>query len=275
MNLTELLNAGAIIKVTLFFWVWGLLWLPIAIGTAIALNWHPPQPLNEKQKSILLASLYLMVPLIIWNISKVEHQSFLDYGWVWQAQTGISLMIGWSLAILSLIVLFGVEWVFGWMNWHPHLKPTPAIIGTALSILLLAFWISTTEEFVFRGFVQYQLQQDYAIIISAAITSLIFAVTHLIWQVREAIPQLPGLWLMGIVLTLACVCDQGQLGLAIGLHAGLIWGMTSLQTLGRLTYSRRVPQWVTGIADQPLAGAMGIVMLLMVAALLWTVYPKA
>lgn len=281
MNLTELLNAPAIIKVTLFFWVWGLLWLPIAIVTANALNWHPPQPLNDKQKPILLASLYLMVPLIVWIISEVEHQSFLNYGWVWQAQTGISLITGWSIGTLSLVVLFGLEWVKGWINWHPHLQPTPSdsksgvifpVIRTLLLILLLAFWISATEEFVFRGFVQYQLQQDYAIVSAAMITSLIFALTHLIWQVREAIPQLPGLWLMGMVLTLACVYNQGQLGLAIGLHAGWIWGMTSLQTLGTLTYTRQVPQGITGIADQPLAGVMGIIMLLMVAGLLWGVY---
>ncbi len=281
MNLTELLNAPAIIKVTLFFWVWGLLWLPIAIVTANALNWHPPQPLNDKQKPILLASLYLMVPGIVWIISEVEHQSFLNYDWVWQAKTGISLITGWSIGILSLVVLFGLEWVKGWINWHPNLQPTPSlsksgvifsVIRTLLLILLLAFWISATEEFVFRGFVQYQLQQDYTLVSAAMITSVIFALTHLIWQVREAVPQLPGLWLMGMVLTLACVYNQGQLGLAIGLHAGWIWGMTSLQTLGTLTYTRKVPPGVTGIGDQPLAGVMGIVMLLMVAGLLWGFY---
>ncbi|ERT07387.1 CAAX amino terminal protease family domain protein [Lyngbya aestuarii BL J] len=55
MNPWELLNAPAIIKVALFFGVWGLVWLPIAVVTAKALNWHPPQPLKEEQKPFFLA----------------------------------------------------------------------------------------------------------------------------------------------------------------------------------------------------------------------------
>lgn len=272
---------GAIIKVTFFFGVWGLLWLPIAIGTGILLNWRPPQPLNEKQKPIFLASLYLIVPFIIGGISQAYNLSFSDYGWAWQISTGISLAVGVSAAILSLAVLFGVEWILGWINWQsqPPVQPKASdflsnllpAIGSLLSVLLLALWISATEELVFRGFVQYHLQQDYTPVIAAAIASVIFALTHLIWETRETIPQLPGLWLMGMVLTLACAYN-GDLGLAIGLHAGWIWGITSLQTLGTLTYTRRIPQWVTGIADRPLAGVMGIGMLLAVAGLLWTVY---
>ena len=281
MNLWELLNAPAIIKVALFFGVWGLVWLPIAIGTAKALNWHPPQPLKEEQKPFFLASLYLIVPFLVGYLSQVENLSFSSYGWFWQISTGISIMIGLSVAILSLVVLLAFEWILGWINWQsqPPLELTTSTkssnlfsaVCSLLSILLLALWIGATEEFVFRGFVHYHLQQDYTFAIAAPITSLIFALTHLIWNIKETIPQLPGLWLMGMVLTLACVCDQG-LGLAIGLHAGLIWGIASVQTLGTLTYTRRVPPWVTGIADQPLAGGMGITILLMLAGLFWTVY---
>ncbi|MEB3281531.1 MAG: CPBP family intramembrane glutamic endopeptidase [Lyngbya sp.] len=281
MNLSELVNAPAILKVTLFFGVWGLLWLPIVIGTAMLLNWHPPQPLNDLQKPIKLASLYLIVPFIVGVISQLENLSFSSYGWLWEFSTGISLVMGLSVAILSLVVLFGVEWVLGWISWQPQpqLQLTPdnllskilSAMGSLLSILLLALWISGTEEFVFRGFIQYHLQQDYTVVIAAIITSVIFALTHLIWEIRETIPQLPGLWLMGMVLTLACIYNQ-NLGLAIGLHAGWIWGITSIQILGNLTYTRRAPQWVTGIGDQPLAGVMGIIMLLLVAGLLWAVY---
>ncbi|MDY7021164.1 MAG: CPBP family intramembrane glutamic endopeptidase, partial [Cyanobacteriota bacterium] len=267
MNLWELVNAPAIVKVTLFFGVWGLLWLPIAIAIAYLLNWHPPQPLNEKQKLILLASLYLLVPFIVWSFSQVENLSFSNYGWIGQISTGVSLAIGLSLAIFSLVILFGVEWILGWVTWQPQLSPQPSNLslsskilsttGSLLLILLLGLWISATEELVFRGFLHYHLVQDYPVIIAGAIASLIFALTHLIWEIKGTIPQLPGLWLMAMVLTLACVYNQGQLGFAIGLHAGWIWGLTSLQTLGTLTYTRRVPAWVTGIADQPLAGVMG------------------
>ena len=281
MNLPELADSSAIAKVALFFGVWGLLWLPIAIGTALALNWHPPQPLNDKQKPIFLASLYLIVPFLVGAISRAENLSFSAYGWVWEISMGISPIAGFCLAVLSLALLFGAERILGWVNWQPQpqfqpddakgpFKPLPAI-ASLLSILALALWIGATEELVFRGFVQYHLQQDYPFAISAAIASAIFALSHLIWEVRETLPQLPGLALMGMVLAFTCAGDRG-LGLAIGLHAGWIWGITGLQTLGTLTYTRRVPPWVTGIGDQPLAGVLGIAMLLAVAGLLAAVY---
>lgn len=270
MDLSALVNAPALVKVAAFFFVWGMLWLPVATASAIALNWHPPQPLDEKQKLILLASLYLIVPFIIWGISKAEGVALSNYG-IWTIELWVSGAIGFSLAIISLILLLSLEKRWGWLELQLNTNPDQTLVSAfllLLPLLLLALWIGGTEEFVFRGFLYTQLQQDYSGLSAAAIASLIFAITHLIWQVRQTLPQLPGLWLMGMVLTLACLCDRGNLGLAIGLHAGWIWGFTSLNSVGRLSYSNQVPKWITGIADQPLAGVVGIVMLLAVAGVL-------
>ena len=137
-----------------------------------------------------------------------------------------------------------------------------------LPILLIAFWISSTEELIFRGFLQKQLQQEYSVWVATLIASTIFALSHLLWELRHTFPQLPGLGLMGMVLTLACVSNGGSLGVAIGLHAGWIWGMSSLDTLGGVKATEKVPEWVTGLGGQPLAGVSAIVMLLMVAGVL-------
>ncbi len=270
MDLSALVNAPALVKVAAFFFVWGMLWLPVATASAIALNWHPPQPLDEKQKLILLASLYLIVPFVIWGISKAEGVALSNYG-IWTIELWVSGGIGFSLAIMSLILLLSLEKRWGWLELQLNTNPDQTLVSALLlllALLLLALWIGGTEEFVFRGFLYTQLQQDYSRLSAAAIASLIFAITHLIWQVRQTLPQLPGLWLMGMVLTLACLGDRGNLGLAIGLHAGWIWGFTSLNSVGRLSYSDQVPKWITGIADQPLAGVVGIVMLLGVAGVL-------
>ena len=93
---------------------------------------------------------------------------------------------------------------------------------------MLGLWISTTEELIFRGFLQNELNQDYPVWVAGAIASLIFAVTHLLWERQETLPQLPGLWLMGMVLTLARWADGGSLWLACGLHAGWIWGLLGI-----------------------------------------------
>ena len=107
---------------------------------------------------------------------------------------------------------------------------------------------------------------------AAAVSSLIFALLHLVWEQQETLPQLPGLWLMGMVLVLARVCDDGNLGLAWGLHAGWIWAIASLDTTRVIRYTGIVPAWMTGLGEKPLAGAAGIFCLLGTGILIWQIY---
>lgn len=51
------------------------------------------------------------------------------------------------------------------------------------------------------------------------------------------------------------------LGYPIGLHAGLIWGYYIVNVGGLSEYTGRVPEWVTGIDKNPLAGLMGLILL--------------
>ena len=94
---------------------------------------------------------------------------------------------------------------------------------------------------------------------------------HLVWEQKETIPQLPGLWLMGMVLVLARYVDKGNLGLAWGLHSGLVWAIATIDTAELITYTGKVPPWVTGMYGKPLAGLTGISFLLATGAVLWWV----
>ena len=248
---------------------------------AIALKWHPPQPLGNK-KLPLLASLYLIVPFILWATSWIENTSFANWGWDWQPAVLMSLLGGLGLGIISLLILFGLQLTAGWIElktseisteigektinlWTLILNPA------SLLTLLLGLWISATEELIFRGCLQTLLQQDYSVLIAAAIASFIFAIAHLIWAARETLPQLPGLWLMGMVLTLARIADNGSLGLAIGIHAAWIWGITTVDTAKLIKPSQKVPEWITGIAEKPLAGAAGILLLITTGTVLFAI----
>ncbi|MEG4090351.1 CPBP family glutamic-type intramembrane protease [Microcoleus sp. Pol12B4] len=269
----------AIVKIILFFSTWIVVWLPAAIVLAIALKWHPPQPLGNK-KLPLLASLYVIVPFILWATSWIENTSFINWGWDWQPAVLMSLMRGLGLGIISLVILFGLQLTAGWIELKKSETSTTETVEkqinfwtlifnpASLLTLLLALWISATEELIFRGCLQTILQQDYSVLIAAAIASFIFAIAHLIWDAKETLPQLPGLWLMGMVLTLARIADNGSLGLAIGIHAAWIWGITTVDTESAIKPTSRVPEWITGIAAKPLAGAAGILLLLATAAVL-------
>lgn len=260
--LNFLANTTALVKVTAFFLAWGILWLPLLIPVAISIKWRPPQPLTEKQKLLLVASLYLIAPLIVIASSWVEGSSFPEYGLSWQGNLFTSLGLGFFLGTFSLVVTFIGEWIFGLLQWHwENLKRLPPLL---LPLLLIGLWIGITEELIFRGFIINGLQQDYDLTYAAVISSLIFALLHLVWEQKYTLPQLPGLWLMGLVLVLSRWADNGNLGIAWGLHASWIWGLSCLDSAELITYTGKGGQWLTGIGNKPLAGVAGILCLLIV-----------
>lgn len=249
-----------------FFLAWAGCWLPLAIGCAIAIDWRPPHPLKTEQKLPLLVSLYLIAPLVLWQASRVVEASFSDYGLTWNLRLLSSLTIGFGLGVFSLVVLFAIQTALGWVTWQ--MQDGQRLATVLLPTLFLVICISGIEELVFRGFVLTQLQQDFAPVIAAAISSAIFALLHLVWEQRETMPQLPGLWLMGMVLVLARWVDGGSLGLAWGLHTGWVWAIASLDTLQMINYTGTCSEWVTGKYGKPLAGVAGILFLLVTGAIL-------
>lgn len=256
----------SILQVIAFFIVWVGCWLPIAVPLAMARGWRPFKLIETEQKLPLLASLYLLAPLVLWIITRGIDKTFSDYGLTWTLNLLSSLSAGFAIGVLSLTILFGIQTALGWIRWQ---KSGQQLISVLLPTLLLAVWISGTEELVFRGFILTQLQEDYAFWLAASISSVIFAVLHLIWEQEQTIPQLPGLWLMGMVLVLARLIDRGNLGLAWGLHSGWVWAIASLDTAALIAYTGKTPEWITGKYGKPLAGVLGICLLLVTGIVLW------
>lgn len=269
-----------LLTVITFFAIWLGLWLPIAIPLAIGLRWRPGQPITVAQKLPLLASLYLLAPPILWRFAAIEG-GFADYGLPWNLSVLTSLSAGLGLGVLGLVVMLAIETTLGWVQWQPvwskqafskqvFSKQPPFELAKPLFLtLLLGLWVGLTEELIFRGFLFNQLQQNYATGVAAAIASLIFALLHLVWEGKANLPQLPGLWLMGMVLVLARWLDGGQLGLAWGLHTGWIWTMAYLDAVEAIDYPKPNLEWLTGLNGQPLAGLMGMLFLLTTGLALW------
>jgi uncharacterized protein len=264
MPIPDLSKASPLQQIIVFFAAWLILWLPIAIPLAIALKWHPPQPLAPAQKLPLLASLYLLAPLVLWGFTAFT--TFAVYGLPWSSSILFSLVQGIAGGLLGLAILYGCQIALGWVRWQ---SPQTNLVLTLLSTLGLGIWVSLTEELIFRGFLLNQLQQDFSPWIAAAIASLIFALLHLVWEGKENIPQLPGLWLMGMVLVLARWVNSGDLGLAWGLHAGWIWAIATIDTADAIVPTGEGAIWLTGWGGKPLAGVLGILFLLGTGGVLW------
>lgn len=270
MSFHQTIAPVSMIQVAGFFLVWTACWLPLAIGCAIAIKWRPWQSITTRQKLPLLASLYAIAPLILWQASKIVGKSFTDWGFTWNWQLLSSIGGGFLIGAIGISVLFAAQTTFGWVKWQPQSeKNSGQIASVVLLTLLLALWISGTEELIFRGFMFTQLEQDLNSGWAAAISSLIFALLHLVWEQKETLPQLPGLWLMGMVLVLARWVDNGSLGLAWGLHAGWVWAIACLDSLQVIAYTGNAAEWVTGKYGKPLAGIVGILFLLATGTILW------
>ncbi|MCC5606345.1 CPBP family intramembrane metalloprotease [Nostoc sp. CHAB 5834] len=260
-------NPPALVVVMAFFIFWIVCWLPVATVSAILLNWQPPKPLQPEQKMPLLVSLYLLAPLILWGVNWLTNKSFSDYGFVGNLSTLGSLTLGFALGVVSLAIVFSGQFGLGWCSFEKtNLKLALPIL---LPIFLIALLVGGIEELVFRGFLFTELAQDYPVWVAAAISSLIFALLHLVWEQLETAPQLPGLWLMGIVLVLARFASNNNLGLAWGLHAGWIWAIATIDTAELITYTGKVSHWFTGKNKKPLAGLAGIICVLGTGVIIW------
>jgi uncharacterized protein len=254
-------------RLGIFAVTWILLWLPVAIPIAIKLQWIPFAPLAAAQKLPLLAPLYLVAPIVLWGFLPFP-QNWSNYGLTWLPD--LALLWGLGIASLSLGLVFGWEIWRGWVVWKT--ENIQKLLIYALPILLLALWIGVSEEVIFRGFMQIELAGIYGFWLAGTIASLIFALLHLLWERQQTSPQIPGLWLMGMVLTGAVGLDQQHLWLAIGLHAGWVWGLTCLDAAEMISYQESAPTWFVGKYQQPLAGISGILVLIVTGLVLCAVH---
>ncbi len=237
-------------KVGLFLVIWLGVWLPIAVIVAKLTGYHPGQPLQPQQKIVLVLSLYLLLPGLVWGLMHIEQTQLQDYGWQWPFW-GLYAG-GLALGCAGVGLLFGVAIALGWVEGRPPNW------RSLILLWLVASLISAAEEIVFRGIFLNFWQQQTSLVWAAVLSSALFALLHLIWERAQTMRQLPGLWLMGMVLVAATLAVD-QLGLAIGLHAGWIIGMTTADS--SIQYQESTPSWLLG--RLPLTGLLDNALLLL------------
>jgi membrane protease YdiL (CAAX protease family) len=253
-----IINNG-LLEIGVFILLWLAVWFPLAIPLAILVKWRPWQPFSIPQKLTFVSSLYLIAPIIIWLFAKFKGVAFNSYGLSNLNQLFLSLLSGFALGILGLLIIFLLEYAlkmikFNWENINQFWS-------ISLPILVLGLFIGFIEELIFRSFFIIELNQNFNLIISAVISSVIFALLHLIWEQKQTLPQIPGLFLMGLVLAIAMIVNQGNLGLAWGLHSSWVFALSCLDSLGLVIYQDDAPEWFVGINKQPLAGVSGLLCL--------------
>jgi uncharacterized protein len=247
-------------------------WLPIAMPIALLVK--DPNTVTLLTMPLLFVGFLLLLPY--W--SKWLHRDrhiWQTYGLVVTRQSGMELLQGLAIGLGSLLALFMLQGWLGWLQWRSPSLGLLRVIGEGA---LVGLGTGFAEELVFRGWILDELQRDYSLKASLWADSLIFAILHFSKPIAEAIrtsPQFPGLLLLGLTLVWAKRSTRhknkvlqhrgelylGRLGLPIGLHAGLIWGYYIVNVGELIQYTGRVPQWITGIDRNPLAGGIGLLLL--------------
>ncbi|MEL6326589.1 MAG: type II CAAX endopeptidase family protein [Cyanobacteria bacterium J06626_23] len=195
----------------------------------------------------------------------------------WQT-FGLRLVLSSILGLTGVLLLFGVELALGWAT--PSM-PTMGPLRLVTEAALVGGAYGFCEELLFRGWLLAELEVGSRPRLALLANAAVFALAHFIKPLSEVIrtlPQFVGLFVLGLALVWArrAVIDRGHkprgvspspasLALPIGLHGGLV-GSYYLFNVGNLvTYTGRVPEWVTGVDQNPLAGLLGVGLLSAIA----------
>jgi len=240
-----------------------LLWLPLALP----IYWL----VDDANLVTILTMVILYVEFILllrfWG-DRVHGQSHIlrYYGFEITRLNGVDLLRGLATGLITTLLLFGTEGALGWLVWQPQ---SIFLIRIIIEGLVSALAVGFAEELLFRGWLFDELQRDYPTSVVWA-TAITFAVAHFIKPLAEIIrtlTQFPGVLMLGLLLVWAKRWRRGRLGLSMGLHAGLVWGYYIINVGQLIRYSHTVPDWVTGVNNNPLGGLIGLLFLSVLA--LW------
>lgn len=257
INLVRIAKYPAPIRLSIFVIVLLLLWLPLA---ATIYAWGSNANLVSILTMVLLYGEFIWLVRVwgdrVYNQPRILH----SYGLVKTRQNGQELLIGLGIGLVAVLSLFSLEGWFGWLIWQQNVSLPKVILEGLVSAIAVGF----AEELLFRGWLLGELQRDYRPNAVLLATTLIFASLHFIKPLPDMLrtaPQFPGLILLGLTLVWAKRGSKNRLGLPIGIHAGLIWGYYIINVGQLIKYSEQVPEWITGVNQNPLAGVVGIVFL--------------
>ncbi len=269
----------------------------VCIGLALELShrlyWH----LNKHVISLdictffrtILSTLCASIPLasavaITAAFTRVvHHQSLVSLGLSYDGESLTRVAFGATIALGCVTVVFLAGVLLGYIEVKRSKLSEDCVSCLPLFFggLIDFFTAAVFEEIIFRGYVFYLLYVGAGAQAAIVISSIVFAVAHLIKH-----PSTPAIYVLNAFIfgLLAAVSRDmtGTLWLPIGLHFG--WNVVSgpifgLPYSGR-TYDRGVvtsnvvgPSWLTGGLYSLDAGLLGTLALMIAAAGLSAVAP--
>jgi membrane protease YdiL (CAAX protease family) len=91
----------------------------------------------------------------------------------------LDLLLGWVLGGAQMLVIFGIEWLGGWLSVAPHdgaAFARASMEGLIAACLFLV--VAVGEELMFRGYLQVNLRDGVGVLPALVLTALLFGVFH-------------------------------------------------------------------------------------------------
>jgi membrane protease YdiL (CAAX protease family) len=241
-------------------------WLPVALPIYGLFNAQNPNGVTIATMTLLFGAFLILLNLWTRRVYG-QSQVWESYGWRSPSQLLPQFLAGWGLGAALILILVTIKLTFGWTSLQ--LLPLPlGLSKILLEGLVLGFGVACAEELFFRGWLLNEFERDYSPSLALGLNATVFALLHFIKPLPEILrtfPQFPALVLLGISLVWARrICDR-SLGLSIGLHGGLVGTYYWVNVGQWLKNTQTVPTWVTGIDGNPLAGALGLLLLSLLA----------
>ena len=213
---------------------------------------------------LLYAEFIVLVRL--WGKYVYKQPELLQhYGLKLTRNNGLELLIGLAIGLIGVLILFGLEGLLGWLVWQ---QPKVFFLKILFESLIVGLGVGFAEELLFRGWLLNELERDYRKSVALWANAVIFATSHFIKPLEamiHSLPQFPALVILGLTQVWGKRSCKGRLGLPIGLHGGLVSGYYIINVGELIRYNGQVPDWVTGVNKNPLAGVMGLVVLSVIA----------
>lgn len=193
---------------------------------------------------------------------------------------GSAWLVAFGAGGLAVGLLYGLQLLLGWSAW---VGPGPANWPyNLLEGLLVGIGVGLAEELIFRGWMLFEFEQNYSPAVALGLDAGIFAIAHYLRPLSEiwaTWPQFLGLLLLGLALVWARripvtpvrLRHPGTtLGPAAGLHGGLVFAYYQFDVNDLVSATNRVPEWMTGVGGNPLAGLLGLSLLGAIAYVTYT-----
>lgn len=232
---------------------------------------------------LMITAVLALVPWLIWMRAGSWRAVGLDsFRGCWRG-----LLLGWGAGMAHVGLLTVVHLIGGARVWHLELDA-----GRFVGYVASGMAVGLIEEFIFRGGLFLSLRQLAAgrLIVVAVLGSIFFAFAHFpqarelgggvdvwsgwrIWgdmaaqflDFHEILRRWFGLLLVGLVLCVAA-WRSGSLWLAIGIHAGWVCGIKSVNRLSDATAAAQSFWW----GGHPLDGVVAWGFLVALGWILWT-----